>query len=275
MIINTNNININSPSASPLQKKQIGNAVFEKLCGRSDSLDLSTIFEKYAKADDKTKAEITQMLAEANKTEVDKASSVSAIHSEMQKILRLQINGEKQDIERFNSYCDERAYYEKLLESDGEIIIPEGKYDFGHFEAGETVSREAVEDALADVQKLIDKLVADEPYEVSENRPAFFEDIMCKVYNQYADALSSITGIRSAYLNEADESSPLFDRSGRTEENFVQKATERIEYIESHSRGLRDTVEQYCKVQRLSNEARSDDFSMTEILLAKLYSENK
>ena len=81
MIINTNNININSPSASPLQKKQIGNAVFEKLCGRSDSLDLSTIFEKYAKADDKTKAEITQMLAEANKTEVDKASSVSAIHS--------------------------------------------------------------------------------------------------------------------------------------------------------------------------------------------------
>lgn len=85
--------------------------------------------------------------------------------------------------------------------------------------------------------------------------------VMCKVYNQYADALSSITGIRSAYLNEADESSPLFDRSGRTEENFVQKATERIEYIKSHSRGLRDTVEQYCKVQKLSNEARSDDLS--------------
>ena len=273
MIINTNNINITSPSASPLQKKRIGNAVFEKLCGRSDSLDLSMIFEKYAKADDKTKAEITQMLAEANKTE-DNNKYVADIHSEMQKILRLQINGEKQDIERFNSYCDERAYYEKLLESDGEIIIPEGKYDFGHFEAGETVSREAVENALADVQKLIDKLVADEPYEVSENRPAFFEDIMCKVYNQYADALSSITGIRSEYLNEADESSPLFDRSGRTEENFVQKATERIEYIKSHSRGLRDTVEQYCKVQKLSNEARSDDFSMTEILLAKLYSEN-
>jgi len=73
---------------------------------------------------------------------------------------------------------------------------------------------------------------------------------------------------------EAFENSPLFERSGRTEENFVQKATERIEYIKSHSRGLRDTVEQYCKVQKLSNEARSDDFSMTEILLAKLYSEN-
>ena len=98
--------------------------------------------------------------------------------------------------------------------------------------------------------------------------------VMCKVYNQYANVLASATGIRSSYLNDADENSPLFDRSGRTEENFVQKATERIEYIKSHSRGLRDTVEQYCKVQKLSNEARSDDFSMTEILLAKLYSEN-
>ena len=274
MIINTNNININTPSDSPLQKKQFGNAVFEKLCGRSDSLDLSAVFEQYAKADDKTKAEITQMLAETNKSG-DNNIYVSKIHSEMQKILYSQINGEKEDIKLFNSYCDERAYYEKLLESDGEIIISEGKYDFGHFEAGETVSREAVENALADVQKSIDRLVTDEPYEASENRPAVFEDITRKVYNNYAKALSSATGICSAYLNEAGESSPLFDRSGRTEENFVQKANERIECIKSHSRGLRKTVEQYFKVQKLESSANSETSVLLEILLAKLNCNNK
>ena len=270
MIINTNNIN--SAPVSALQKKQLGNAVFEKLCGRSDSLDLSAVFEQYAKADDKTNAEITQMLAEANKSE-DNSNGVAEIHSEMQKILYSQINGEKEDIRLFNSYCDERAYYEKLLESDGEIIISEGKYDFGHFEAGETVSREAVENALADVQKSIDRLVTDEPYEASENRPAVFEDITRKVYNEYAKALASATGIRSAYLNEAGENSPLFDRSGRTEENFVQKANERIECIKSHSRGLRDTVEQYSKVQKLENSANSENSVMLKLLLETLDNE--
>ena len=270
MIINTNNIN--SAPVSTLQKKQLGNAAFEKLCGRSDSLDLSAVFEQYAKVDDKTKLEITQMLAEANKLE-DNNTCVSKIHSEMQKILYSQINGEKEDIRLFNSYCDERAYYEKLLESDGEIIISEGKYDFGHFEAGETVSREAVENALADVQEIIDRLVADEPYEASENRPAVFEDITRKVYSNYAKALASATGIRSAYLNEAGEAgenSPLFDRSGRTEENFVQKANERIECIKSHSRGLRDTVEQYFKVQKLGNSANSENSVMLKLLLETL-----
>ena len=270
MIINTNNIN--SAPVSTLQKKQLGNAAFEKLCGRSDSLDLSAVFEQYAKADDKTKAEITQMLAEANKSE-DNSNGVAEIHSEMQKILYSQINGEKEDIRLFNSYCDERAYYETLLESDGEIIISEGKYDFGHFEAGETVSREAVENALADVQEIIDRLVADEPYEASENRPAVFEDITRKVYSNYAKALASATGIRSAYLNEAGEAgenSPLFDRSGRTEENFVQKANERIECIKSYSKGLRKTVEQYFKVQKLESCSSKGKNYVSEFLMSKM-----
>ena len=229
--------------------------------------DMDTFTERLAEAFRTDNAEVIRALDELSAS--DKMEIAMRSYLQMQGRVLSAKSKEESDIKEFNALEGEKAYYKGLLEdakSTGLAKIGDDRYNHGVFsdlKPGDNVTSRDIEGALEDVQGRIDKFLYPKgKYEDGTAVPVFENERMTREYIGYAEAFREVTGYEADCLDPGD--SLLLHKPDRTEENFLAKAHENIDTLNTMSKELGELIKRYRDEQEteigggdLSEEART------------------
>lgn len=224
MIINGTNINTFFSPATGMQGKAAAAAAKGLFTKRSDTFELSNFFKKISNADENKSqaAEIQKMLAKTENNNAKTMADGVTGYAYMEISLVREAMKTETDLAKFNYYSEEKAYYQGLLdEADGARRT--AMYDDYEYicKDNESVDREKALKALANVQSRIDSLI-NGTQETGGSRT----DI--QTYNRCASSFAKAFGVDNskAALSE-DNYNKLFGKIEATEENYIQKCSEK------------------------------------------------
>ena len=229
--------------------------------------DMGTFTERLAEAFKTDNAEVIRALDELSDS--DKMEIAMRSYLQMQGRVHSAKSKEESDIRQFSALKEEKAYYSDMLEEAKENGTAEikddkdAKYMFSDRKAGEKLSTRDIEKALEDVQGRIDNFLY--PYGRNEDGTAIStpeNERMTRDYIAYASVFKEITGLDAKCLDPGD--SLLLTKPDRNEDNFIEKARENIDSLNTMSKDLRDLMKKYRDEQEieigggdLSEEART------------------
>ena len=229
--------------------------------------DMGTFTERLAEAFKTDNAEIIRALDELSDN--DKMEIAMRSYLQMQGRIYSAKSKEESDIKKFGSLKEEKAYYADMLEEakeNGTAEIKEEKdarFAFSDKKAGDTVSTRDIEKALEDVQGRIDSFLY--PNGRNEDGTGMSNpenERVTRDYIAYASVFQEITGLDADCLHPGD--SLMLSKTDRNEDNFIEKARENIDGLNTMSKDLRDLLKKYKNEQEieigggdLSEEART------------------
>ena len=229
--------------------------------------DMGTFTERLAEAFKTDNAEVIRALDELSDS--DKMEIAMRSYLQMQGRIYSAKSKEESDIKKFGSLKEEKAYYADMLEEAKENGTAEindeknARFAFSDKKAGDTVSTRDIEKALEDVQGRIDSFLY--PNGRNEDGSAISSrdnEMMTRDYIAYASAFKEVTGLEADCLDPG-ESLYLY-KTDRNEDNFIEKARENIDGLNTMSKDLRDLLKKYKNEQEieigggdLSEEART------------------
>lgn len=145
--------------AAVRNSKTAGNALSSALgTARSDKLDLSRFGQKFLEASDADKAQVLQMIRDANEMYgYSKFEKASESYWELRKMINDEIEHSENDIKGVEKYQKELKYYKDILaKTNGDkIYIPSDKYGWisssmgSKFHNGSYISRSELEEAIS------------------------------------------------------------------------------------------------------------------------------
>jgi hypothetical protein len=229
--------------------------------------DMGTFTERLAEAFKNDNADVIRSLNELSDN--DKMEIAMRSYLQMQGRIYSIKNKEEEDIRKFSSLKEEKAYYSDMLEEAKENGTAEIKDDkdarfaFADKKAGEKLSTRDIEKALEDVQERIDGFLY--PYGRNEDGTGMSNpenERVTRDYIAYASVFQEITGLDADCLHPGD--SLMLSKTDRNEDNFIEKARENIDGLNTMSKDLRDLLKKYKNEQEieigggdLSEEART------------------
>ena len=278
MVINVANLNNFTASqaahgALVVQKQggssgtPLGNALGNNFAKRFDRLEISDLFRRLANgvsseeiaasgiAANGRAAEMRKMLSKTETAEsAERISNGAAGYAYMEIAAVKEAVSSKFKLYQYDSYCEERAYYNGLLEeSDGIAHSVKNKYGqvYDNYEyicaEGSAVDRKKVGFAIANVQKKIDELINAEQESNAD----------LKTFNDCANAAARAFGIDSSELAlDEDGFNKLFGKAEVTEENFVKTYSEREKGLWALCRKLHECRYNFMKDVRSSENGK-------------------
>lgn len=225
MIINGANISTFFTSATGVKGKAAASTAAKNLFTRRfDTFELSNFFKKFSNADENKSqtAEIQKMLA---KTENDNAKTMAdgiTGYAYMEISLVREAMKTETNLAKFNYYSEEKAYYQSLLDEPNGVRRTAMYDDYEYIcKDNESVDREKAAQALANVQSRIDSLIND-THETGYSKT----DI--QTYNKCASSFAKAFGVdNSKVALSEDNYNKLFGKIEATEENYIQKYSEK------------------------------------------------
>ena len=244
-----------SSSGTPL-----GNVLGNNFAKRFDRLEISDLFKQLASGEDAAAggraAEMRKMLSKTEKAEsAEKISKSAAGYAYMEITAAKETVSAKFKLYQYDSYSEERAYYNGLLEEfDGIAHSVKNKYGrvYENYEyicaEGAAVDREKAELALANVQKKIDELINAEQESNAD----------LKTFNDCANAAAKAFGIDSSELAlDEDGFNKLFGKAEiATEKDFVKTYSEREKGLTALCRKLHECRDNFMKDVRSSENGK-------------------
>ncbi|MDE6593287.1 MAG: hypothetical protein K2K57_09535 [Oscillospiraceae bacterium] len=241
----------------------LGSVLGNNFAKRFDRLEISDLFKQLASgassediSENSRAAEMRKMLSKTETAEsAEKISKGAAGYAYMEMAAVKEAVSSKFKLYQYDSYSEERAYYNGLLaKSDGIAHSVKNKYGqvYENYEyicaEGSAVDREKVYQALVNVQKKIDDLINAEQESNAD----------LKTFNDCANAAAKAFGIDSSELAlDEDSFNKLFGKAEvTTEENFVKTYSEREKGLMALFRKLHECRDNFMKDVRSSENGK-------------------
>lgn len=183
-----------------------------------------------------------------NLSEEEKAEEAVASYIDMQKCCWEVLDRYETDIYLFNSFQEQKAYYNEMKNQGGVISEEGGKYAFAASSAGSVIDEKDIDAALSEVQKRINRLTMAPTEETARY------ELNDKIFRLASQAFAKVTGISDDALN-LDDDSFCKVREGLTEENYLEKTIEAANLVKNRSEQLRSVMSDYTGRNSYAKEA--------------------
>lgn len=193
----------------------------------------------------------------------EKAEVAVGSYLEMQKLIKSAVQKQESKIDYFRDLESAKAYYGDLLSSGGKITDERGKYGLMDLKRGDIADREELQSAFNEIQSRIDTLIGNKTGG-SDSEQSPFGNFDARIYTSYGVMFSTVTGISADCLTADGDTDLLDNIEGLTEENFIEKHTEKIGKLESRSESLKDVMTDYMKYNDYAKELFKDPGKLIE-----------